>query len=78
MKIYFRYLFIRLLIPFVVCLFAGAVIWIMADLYGNIYDFIEHKAPFRLVALVLPAGGPRHAGADPARRPCSWPRCGRC
>jgi lipopolysaccharide export system permease protein len=49
MKIYFRYLFFRLLVPFVVCLFAGAVIWIMVDLYGNIYDFIEHKAPFRLV-----------------------------
>jgi len=49
MKIYFRYLFIRLLVPFTVCLFAGTVIWIMVDLYGNIYDFLDHKAPFRLV-----------------------------
>ena len=49
MKIYFRYLFFRLLVPFVVCLFAGVVIWIMVDLYGNIYDFIDHKAPFSLV-----------------------------
>ena len=49
MKIYFRYLFFRLLVPFTVCPIAGTVIWIMVDLYGNIYDFIEHKAPFRLV-----------------------------
>ncbi len=49
LKIYFRYLFLRLLIPFVVCLFAGTVIWIMVDLYGNIYDFLEHKASFGLV-----------------------------
>jgi lipopolysaccharide export system permease protein len=49
MKIYFRYLFISLLIPFVVCLFAGTMIWIMVDLYGNIYDFIDHKAPMTLV-----------------------------
>lgn len=49
MKIYFRYLFIALLIPFFVCLFAGTVIWIMVDLYGNIYNFLDNKAGFGLV-----------------------------
>jgi lipopolysaccharide export system permease protein len=43
MKIFFRYLFLRLLIPFVVCLCGCTLIWIMADLYGNIDDFLEHK-----------------------------------
>ena len=41
MKIYFRYLFIRLLIPFGVTLFACTMLWIMADLYGNIDDFLQ-------------------------------------
>src|SRR5271154_3232613 len=49
-KIYFRYLFLRLLVPFSVCLFACTVIWVMADLYGNIDDFIVHKINFRLIA----------------------------
>ena len=49
MKIYFRYLFIRLLVPFCICLFAGSIIWIMADLYGNIYDFLDHKAKLSVV-----------------------------
>jgi len=43
MKIFFRYLFLRLLVPFVTCVCACALIWIMADLYGNIDDFLEHK-----------------------------------
>ena len=43
MKIFFRYLFLRLLVPFAVCLSACALIWIMADLYGNIDDFLEHN-----------------------------------
>jgi lipopolysaccharide export system permease protein len=43
MKIFFRYLFMRLLIPFMVCLCACTLIWIMADLYGNLDDFLEHK-----------------------------------
>jgi len=43
MKIYFRYLFLRLFIPFAICLCACTLIWIMADLYGNIDDFLEHK-----------------------------------
>jgi len=49
MKIYFRYLFIRLLIPFAVCLFAGTMIWVMANLYGNINNFLDNKADWRLI-----------------------------
>jgi lipopolysaccharide export system permease protein len=41
--IFFRYLFFRLFVPFAVCLCACTLIWIMADLYGNIDDFLEHK-----------------------------------
>jgi lipopolysaccharide export system permease protein len=33
----------RLCVPFAVCVCACALIWIMADLYGNIDDFLEHK-----------------------------------
>ena len=43
MKIFFRYLFVRLFIPFTICLCACTLIWIMADLYGNLDDFLEHK-----------------------------------
>jgi lipopolysaccharide export system permease protein len=43
MRIYFRYLFLRLFVPFVVCLCACTLIWIMIDLYGNIDDFLENK-----------------------------------
>jgi lipopolysaccharide export system permease protein len=49
MKIFFRYLFLRLLTPFAVCLISCTVIWIMADLYGNIDDFLVHKTNFYLV-----------------------------
>jgi lipopolysaccharide export system permease protein len=43
MKIFFRYLFFRLFVPFAICLCGCTLIWIMADLYGNIDDFLEHK-----------------------------------
>jgi lipopolysaccharide export system permease protein len=42
-KIYFRYLFARLFMPFAVCLAASTLIWIMVDVYGNLEDFLEHK-----------------------------------
>jgi lipopolysaccharide export system permease protein len=42
-KIFFRYLFIRLLVPFAVCLCGCTLIWIMADFLGNVEDFLEHK-----------------------------------
>jgi lipopolysaccharide export system permease protein len=50
MKIFFRYLFMRLLQPFLISLAACTIIWIMADLYGNIDDFLEHKINFALIA----------------------------
>jgi len=54
MKIYFRYLFLRLLVPFAICLSACTLIWIMADLYGNIDDFLENKIKFGpLLILIL-------------------------
>src|SRR5260221_10914033 len=49
MKIFFRYLFMRLLIPFLAGLLACTVIWMMVDLYGNIDDFLGHKVNFRLI-----------------------------
>lgn len=49
MKIYFYYLFLRILIPFSLGLFACTLLWIMVDLYGNIDDFLVHKINFRLI-----------------------------
>jgi lipopolysaccharide export LptBFGC system permease protein LptF len=49
MKIYFRYLFIRLFGPFAICLAACTLIWIMVDLYGNIDDFLEHRTNILLI-----------------------------
>jgi lipopolysaccharide export system permease protein len=46
MKIYFRYLFLRLFVPFAICLCACTLIWIMVDIYGNLEDFLEHKGSF--------------------------------
>jgi lipopolysaccharide export system permease protein len=51
LKIFFRYLFLRLLMPFAVCIFACMLIWIMADLYGNIDDFLENK--IRAIPLLI-------------------------
>jgi len=49
LKIYFRYLFLRLLIPFAICLAAGTMICVMADLYGNINNFLDGKASVGLI-----------------------------
>jgi lipopolysaccharide export system permease protein len=49
MKIFFRYLFMRLFGTFAICLAACTVIWIMVDLYGNMDDFLDHKVNFLLV-----------------------------
>jgi lipopolysaccharide export system permease protein len=46
MKIFFRYLFLRLLQPFVYCLTALTILWIVADVYGTMEDFIDHKVTF--------------------------------
>ena len=49
MKIFFRYLFMRLLQTFLIVLAACTVIWVMADLYGNMDDFLDHKVKMSLV-----------------------------
>jgi lipopolysaccharide export system permease protein len=49
MKIFFRYFFMRLAQTFAICLTACAVVWIMADLYGNMDDFLDHKVNFFLI-----------------------------
>ncbi|MEI9999681.1 MAG: LptF/LptG family permease [Verrucomicrobiota bacterium] len=41
-KIFFRYLFGRLFMPFAVTISACTMIWVMVDLYGNLDDFLEH------------------------------------
>jgi lipopolysaccharide export system permease protein len=43
MKIFFRYLFLRVMQPFFFFLAGCALIWIMIDLYGNMDDFLGHK-----------------------------------
>jgi lipopolysaccharide export system permease protein len=48
-KIYFRYLFLRLFAPFAICLAACTMLWIMVDIYGNLEDFLEHKGGFGTV-----------------------------
>lgn len=57
-KIFFRYLFFRLLLPFCYCLAALTVVWIVVDVYGTMEDFIEHKAKLimfvRFYALQFP------------------------
>lgn len=59
MKIFFRYLFGRIFVPFAVCVCACALIWILVDLYGNIDDFLEHKTSpltiLRFYALQVPS-----------------------
>lgn len=49
MKIFFRYLFLRILQVFFICLAACTILWVMADLYGNMEDFLDHKATLGLV-----------------------------
>ncbi len=49
MKIFFRYLFMRLLQTFFLCLAGCTIIWIMADLYGNMDEFLDHKVNFLLI-----------------------------
>jgi lipopolysaccharide export system permease protein len=46
LKIYFRYLLLRLIMPFAVCLAGCTLIWIMVDVYGNLDDFLEGKGGF--------------------------------
>jgi lipopolysaccharide export system permease protein len=48
-RIFFRYLFMRLLVPFTICVCGCAVIWIMVDMYGHLDDFLENKASLRII-----------------------------
>ena len=49
MKIFFRYLFMRLLTTFALVLAGCTIIWVMIDLYGNLDDFLEHRVSVGLV-----------------------------
>jgi lipopolysaccharide export system permease protein len=49
MKIFFRYLFMRLVQPFCFCFAGFTVLWVMADLYGTMEDFLDHKVHLSLV-----------------------------
>jgi lipopolysaccharide export system permease protein len=49
MKIFFRYLFVRLFEPFCYCLAGFTLLWVMADLYGTMEDFLDHKVRFSTV-----------------------------
>ncbi len=57
-KIFFRYLFLRLLLPFCYTVAAMSILWIVSDVYGTMEDFIEHKVKFilfiRFYALQFP------------------------
>jgi lipopolysaccharide export system permease protein len=58
MKIFFRYLFLRLLQVFLITLACCTVLWVMIDLYGNMEDFLNHKVSpsliFRFYAWQIP------------------------
>ncbi len=58
MRIYFRYLFGRLFVPFAVCLCGCTLLWVMADFLSNVEDFLEHKVNvlvlLRFYALQIP------------------------
>jgi len=49
MKIFFRYLFLRLLQVFLITLACCTLLWVMADLYGNMEEFLNHKVNFLLI-----------------------------
>jgi lipopolysaccharide export system permease protein len=59
MKIFFRYLFLRLLQPFLYTLATFTLLWVMADLYSTMEDFLDHKIKILLVlrfyALQIPS-----------------------
>jgi lipopolysaccharide export system permease protein len=49
MKIFFRYLFIRILQVFLITLACCTLLWVMIDLYGNMEEFLNHKVNFLLI-----------------------------
>jgi lipopolysaccharide export system permease protein len=44
-----RYLLRSLLLPFIFCFVGLSSLWIIADLFGTLDDFIENKTPFSLI-----------------------------
>lgn len=59
MKIFFRYLILELLQPFLFCVIACSTLWVVADLFGSLDDFYENKAPWGLIATYYAAQFPR-------------------
>ncbi|MEM6822544.1 MAG: LptF/LptG family permease [Verrucomicrobiota bacterium] len=49
MKIVDRYILSALIKPFLFCLIAFFFLWIIVDLFNNLSDFVENKAPLMLV-----------------------------
>jgi lipopolysaccharide export system permease protein len=59
MKIFFRYLLMELLQPFLFCIIACSTLWIVADLFGSLDDFYENKAPIGMILTYYAAQFPR-------------------
>lgn len=59
MKIFFRYLILELLQPFLFCILACSTLWIVVDLFGSLDDFYEFRAPWGLIVSYYAAQFPR-------------------
>ncbi|MEM1158735.1 MAG: LptF/LptG family permease [Verrucomicrobiota bacterium] len=49
MKIVDRYILFALIKPFLFCIISFFFLWIIYDLFDHLTDFVENKAPFRLI-----------------------------
>ncbi|HSI86060.1 MAG: LptF/LptG family permease [Candidatus Methylacidiphilales bacterium] len=49
MKIFFRYILLELIQPFFFILIACVALWVVADLFGTLDDFLENKAAWTVV-----------------------------
>src|ERR1043165_205505 len=49
MKIFFRYILLELIQPFVFILIACIALWVVADLFGTLDDFLEEGAAWTMV-----------------------------
>src|SRR5437868_221850 len=59
MKIFFRYLTLELVKPFLFCLLACSCLWIVADLFGSLDEFFENHAPWSLIGQYYAAQIPK-------------------
>ncbi len=59
MKIYWRYIAYELVRPFVFCVVACSALWIVADLFGTLDDFMEKRPPWSLVFQFYAAQTPK-------------------